>query len=833
MTAAALAPSIEYLENGVTLAFAVPFRFLSASHLSVSRVLASGAVVVLAQGTDWSATGGSTDAGGTLTLVATVAGSRLRIRRATPRAQQADWETGDRFPAQSIEDAHDKAMLIAQELAVAQSDLSGRALLVPDGETAAALPALAARAGRILSFDGVTGQPETDLTVAAVQEAIDNARAALAGGSATSAVSWTSPGAGAVTRTLHALLTDMPIHPADFGTLDPTGTVDNTAIFVAAQTASRVQRRPIALPVGRFKAGLTFNEDDPDALGWGPTQTVFVPVANGATVITVNRSTSVNRNRNFRFGGFSVDVNGFTGCTCLYTNLLVSSHFSDIAGVGALGDYPSFANFNIGWRSVGDQYSSFDNMDFERIAIGIRASADASAGGLINNSYRNVKTAYNKVGVMLTNTSAFPAGILDFNQLIIQATTHCAFYAYGIQGVRVIGLPPEACTGSGTYVYDGFTIKAGLIHLDGTTDGSNGGAAGSQAIFDQYDHVSNDATMVVTLDNNSVAQFTGAKGARVSFAVDAGSTCEWDGIAGNQSTFGRVKTSLQYQNIARQMYGWNENPEIVYDDAFPNEVTTPERLAFAAFNGASNTLIADAKFGCVRRIVFNAVAGNTTTNRLVLSAGTTSPYTPFVNGDYIMFGVMLRAQTDTNVSVMFAQSQMTAAAVTLKAGVWTRLWMCNKNTSGFDRDYNAVVYTPGADAPTLDVVQAVSFRNPTPEQFRRFTQAHIYNAKTPSGLPEYTPLFATLANGGTTTLEPWCGALVSDTAGTIASHTVTLPSAGIDGQVFEMSTVGAITTLTVNAAAGQSVNGAPATLAASGAFRLRFRASNSTWYRSA
>ena len=152
MTVGALSPSQSYLENGVTTVFAVPFRYLAADDLVVSRVV-GGVETVLAYGVAWSATNGPTDAGGSLTLGASVPGATLKIRRSTPRQQQTDYVTGGAFPADSHEQALDRLTLIVQEQEVAQGDLDGRALLVPAGETIGDLPALAARINKGLGFD--------------------------------------------------------------------------------------------------------------------------------------------------------------------------------------------------------------------------------------------------------------------------------------------------------------------------------------------------------------------------------------------------------------------------------------------------------------------------------------------------------------------------------------------------------------------------------------------------------------------------------------------------------------------------------------------------------
>lgn len=186
MTVGALSPSTSYLENGVTTVFAVPFRYLAADDLVVSRVV-GGVETVLAYGVAWSATNGPTDAGGSLTLGASVAGATLKFRRSTPRQQQTDYVTGGAFPADSHEQALDRLTLIVQEQEVAQGDLDGRALLVPAGETIGDLPAVAARINKGLGFDA-SGQPIAIAVPATAQAAAEAAAvAALAAQIATEA----------------------------------------------------------------------------------------------------------------------------------------------------------------------------------------------------------------------------------------------------------------------------------------------------------------------------------------------------------------------------------------------------------------------------------------------------------------------------------------------------------------------------------------------------------------------------------------------------------------------------------------------------------------------
>ena len=157
MTVAALSSKADYLENGVTLTFPLPFRFLAGA-IAISRVMADGAVVELAEGVDFTVSGGATDAGGTVTLSASVAGARLRVRRITARAQPAQYTVSDRFPAASHEGALDRLTMITQEQDDGIGNLGQRALLVPDGETSSTLPAKSSRMGQFLAF-GPDGKP--------------------------------------------------------------------------------------------------------------------------------------------------------------------------------------------------------------------------------------------------------------------------------------------------------------------------------------------------------------------------------------------------------------------------------------------------------------------------------------------------------------------------------------------------------------------------------------------------------------------------------------------------------------------------------------------------
>lgn len=85
----------------------------------------------------------------------------------------------------------------------------------------------------------------------------------------------------------------------------------------------------------------------------------------------------------------------------------------------------------------------------------------------------------------------------------------------------------------------------------------------------------------------------------------------------------------------------------------------------------------------------------------------------------------------------------------------------------------------------------------------------------------------TIANGIQT--------LLLDPAGTLATGTITMPSAPADGQVVEVTSSQTITSLTVSANTGQSIKNAPTALTVSTTgsmgYKFKYRGANTTWYR--
>lgn len=133
MTITSTSNKITYTGSGTTGPFTYNFKIFEDTDLEVTKyTIADGTSETLALTTDYTVTGAGEEAGGTLTLVATLSSSyKLIIRRVLPITQEIDYIANDPFPAASHEEALDRSTMINQQ----QQEQLDRAVLVPVGTT--------------------------------------------------------------------------------------------------------------------------------------------------------------------------------------------------------------------------------------------------------------------------------------------------------------------------------------------------------------------------------------------------------------------------------------------------------------------------------------------------------------------------------------------------------------------------------------------------------------------------------------------------------------------------------------------------------------------------
>lgn len=198
---------VSYTGNGVTTVFSVPFVFFETNNLRVTeRVIATGVETVLVENTAYTVSGGDGAVGSVTALAAPASTKRWTIQRVLPRTQGLDLTPNDPFPADSVEQTLDRAVMLIQEL----EETLNRSLKYPVTDATSLvvdLPSSVERAGLYLAFgsDGsltLTAGTSSDIVASAFMEtvlaALDAAAAQAALGLGTSAVLDTGVAAGTV-----------------------------------------------------------------------------------------------------------------------------------------------------------------------------------------------------------------------------------------------------------------------------------------------------------------------------------------------------------------------------------------------------------------------------------------------------------------------------------------------------------------------------------------------------------------------------------------------------------------------------------------------------------
>jgi hypothetical protein len=115
VTVATDVSSVDYVGNGVTTAFAVPFPFLANAHLVLTRTV-DEVDTVLTEGVDYTLTGAG-GASGTATLTEPLAsGAGLNIERNVPLTQETAFTAQGTFSPALHERALDKLTMMVQQL---------------------------------------------------------------------------------------------------------------------------------------------------------------------------------------------------------------------------------------------------------------------------------------------------------------------------------------------------------------------------------------------------------------------------------------------------------------------------------------------------------------------------------------------------------------------------------------------------------------------------------------------------------------------------------------------------------------------------------------------
>lgn len=150
MTVATTTNSYTYNGNDLTTVFAFNSVFLDAADLTVILTSSAGVETVQTITTHYTVSGGSGSTGSVTMVTAPATGEKLTIVRDPALTQTLDLVANDPLPAEELEQALDKAVMLLQRVA----ERIDRSVVIQDSDTGTlTLPVAADRASKYAAFD--------------------------------------------------------------------------------------------------------------------------------------------------------------------------------------------------------------------------------------------------------------------------------------------------------------------------------------------------------------------------------------------------------------------------------------------------------------------------------------------------------------------------------------------------------------------------------------------------------------------------------------------------------------------------------------------------------
>jgi len=288
--------------NGVTTAFAFPFRFLLETDLVVTLVNRTTQVETLqVLTTNYTTTGADAVAGGTVTmLIAPPASDDLVIFNDPDAIQPNDYVESGEFPVEEVEKAHDRAVILIQRL----RDQLIRTLRTSDGSSevfSGILPApltplfffrLNAAGDALELVEGIT---DLDLTLpggTGMLSRIDTATLALRAITATANETSVADGDG-VAGNPTVGLADNPTVPGTANLLIPVGTTAQrpgspiNGMIRYSSTLNRFEARESGVWVGMISSVRAITTKTANYTATAGDSMIFCNATSGAFTITL------------------------------------------------------------------------------------------------------------------------------------------------------------------------------------------------------------------------------------------------------------------------------------------------------------------------------------------------------------------------------------------------------------------------------------------------------------------------------------------------------------------------------------------------------------------
>jgi hypothetical protein len=430
----------------------------------------------------------------------------------------------------------------------------------------------------------------------------------------------------------------------------------------------------------------------------------------------------------------------------------------------------------------------------------VGSSPNANAGTISGVTLNLQPCDGSNPGVISTAAQTLGSGVKKFssNQLLLGSSnnigiTDVAIWASISSGTQNTGLGSGVLSGltsGGANVAVGYQVNFGK-----TVTGSNNTCVGNQAAYYLTSGIQNVAIGDAAMSGNS-GGITGSNNAGVGESalvkISSGSNNSCLGnTAGGSITSGS-------QNVS------------IGASAHPSLATGTSSIAIGTSSGGTVT---GGKYNICLGFG-SAHSGSGVTNECVIG-GTGQDVSGSGGGGV---SVVYIGNTATNSSPMSftlnatggSGSNIAGASMTFASGIGT-----GTGAGGTIVFKTAAAGTTGSSPNTLATASSI-------DQYGNF----IHNASLVLGYQRV----ASATSAGSTTINNNISFLVLHASGTLTTYTVTMPATPIDGQLVNVTCNQSITTLTLSGNSGQTIVGAPVTLATGAGINYIWVNADSLWY---
>lgn len=191
---------------------------------------------------------------------------------------------------------------------------------------------------------------------------------------------------------------------------------------------------------------------------------------------------------------------------------------------------------------------------------------------------------------------------------------------------------------------------------------------------------------------------------------------------------------------------------------------------------------------------------------------------------------VINEQGAGNDLVLSDQDTLSSAANRIITGSGADITLENNQSAVLFRNIDDTAWL--VETPDTEFPGALSDATPLPSVVAGSAGVSTDISRADHVHPDVTPVAYVVSTTGQT-ITPSVGTRiqVSNPAGTLAELTVNFPASPVDGQQFTLSITKDITTLTLAAPGGATINAGPTSWVAGDAFRWTYRATGTTWYR--